>query len=242
VSVKEHYAYLPTAAQLDLEQLSYGTGLDIGAGLMGRIEGRKVAVDRIVENPCGPHEPDLTEIDFAAFSKLERVASSDEDEYKLVGSVHSHEEWEEAGPIASPEDLTHVRQAATRIPGQLAFAMLIVAPGAQYGGHQDWRTKQLRAWLAHRDGARNLGGPDRLRGRLVRRARGHRQVQTEKELEQWRGHVRAQPPRTTGSSSRSIHCGPDNRTGRPRSSTAATASAPATQSCSDSLATSPRTA
>ena len=144
----EPYVYLSWQAQRDLGRLEVGTGREIGAGLLGRVEGHRIAVDRIIQNRCGPYAPDETPIDFAYFRTFERVASSDQDECKLQGSLHSHERYEAAGPIASPADLRHVREAAQRIPGQISFAMVIVGPGF----HSDWGAPQLRAWVARPDG------------------------------------------------------------------------------------------
>jgi len=153
----EYVVDLSWPAQQDIEQrLAYGTGLEVAGGMLGRVCGYRIDVDRIIPNRCGPFEDDHTPVDLAYFATFERsyVPGRPDDEVRLVGTVHSHEI--ESGP-ANPfeSDLDHLVRLS-QIPHQLAYCGLILSPagGELYEageptGRFDWSDGPImRAWVA----------------------------------------------------------------------------------------------
>jgi hypothetical protein len=150
------YVYLTWPAQLDLEQLEYGTGDEVAGGLFGRASERRIVVERIVQNPSGPYEPERTPVDVKHFARLEQIPTATSSaESRLLGDVHSHEVV--SGPArASDRDLDHWA-TLSRAPGQPAYAGLILTPARELweggfpSGRFDWDEPILSGWVA-RDG------------------------------------------------------------------------------------------
>jgi hypothetical protein len=125
----------------------YGEGFEAGGVCFGFVERDKVVISSIAPNTFEPYARDCTSVD------VELARNLDREDRRWIGSVHSHEFYDEHVRASSGDRETWSKFARTL---RQAYVGLVIAPrGERWSGgypEPDWVAPVLKAWIALPDG------------------------------------------------------------------------------------------